>query len=136
MLDLRYARAWRAASIALLLGVLVATLMPVIWFDASRTQVAGWLAHVDKWTHLLAFVVLTVWFAGLYRRRSYWRVALGLLAFGALIELCQRAVGYRSAEWLDLAADAAGILAGLGIAWAGAGGWCQRVEAWFAARTG
>ena len=63
-------------------------------------------------------------------------VALGLLAFGALIELCQRAVGYRSAEWLDLAADAAGILAGLGIALVGAGGWCQRVEAWLGARTG
>ena len=136
MLELRYARAWRAASIALLVSVLAATLMPAIWFDSSRVQVASWLAHADKWTHLLAFVVLTVWFAGLYRRRSYWRPALGLLAFGALIELCQGAVGYRSAEWLDLAADGAGILAGLGIAWLGAGGWCQRVEGWLAAGTG
>ena len=131
MLELRYARAWRAASITLLVGVLAATLMPAIWFGSIRH-----LAGADKWSHLIAFLVLTVWFAGLYRRRSYWRLALGLLAFGALIELCQGAIGYRSAEWQDLAADAAGILAGLGIAWAGAGGWCQRVEMWLVARTG
>lgn len=132
MLELRYARAWRVASITLLLGVLAATLMPAIWFDSSRIH----LANADKWSHMMAFLVLTVWFAGLYRRRSYWRLALGLLAFGALIEICQGAAGHRSAEWLDLAADAAGIVAGLGVAWIGAGGWCQRIETWLAARAG
>ena len=105
MLELRYARAWRVASITLLLGVLAATLMPAIWFDSSRIH----LANADKWSHMMAFLVLTVWFAGLY---------------------------HRSAEWLDLAADAAGIVAGLGVAWVGAGGWCQRIETWLAARAG
>lgn len=136
MLELRYARAWRAASIALLLGVLAATLLPAVWFDADRVRLADWMGGMDKWSHMLAFLVLTVWFAGLYRRRSYWRLALGLLAFGALIELLQGAIGYRSAEWLDLAADAAGIVAGLGVAWVGVGGWCQRVEVWLANRVG
>ncbi len=133
MLELRYARTWRVVSIALLVFVLAATLMPS---DLDRARLGTWLDKADKWAHVLSFFVLTVWFAGQYRRGSYWRLALGLLAFGALIEVCQAAVGYRSAEWLDLGADAVGILAGLGIAWLGMGGWCQRVELWLAARAG
>ena len=136
MLELRYARAWRAVSIVLLLLVLVAMLMPAIWMDVDRVRLDAWLENADKWAHGAAFLVLTVWFAGQYRPRSYWRLALGLLAFGALIELFQGAVGYRSAEWLDLIANAAGILAGLAVAWLGMGGWCQRVEFWLAARAG
>ena len=61
--------------------------------------------------------------------QSYWRIALGLLAFGLLIELCQRMVTYRSADWLDVGADAAGIIAGLVISLAGVGGWSRRLEA-------
>ena len=133
MLELRYARTWRAASLALLVFVLGATLMPS---DFDRARFGSWLDDADKWAHVTAFFVLTVWFAGQYRRGSYWRLALGLLAFGALIEVCQAAVGYRSAEWLDLIADAVGILLGLAVAWLGAGGWCQRVELWLTARTG
>ena len=53
------------------------------------------------------------------------RVELG---FGVLIELCQRMVGYRSAEWLDIGADVGGIAIGLAIGLAGVGGWSQRFE--------
>ena len=52
-----------------------------------------------------------------------------LLMFGVLIEVCQRMVGYRSAEWLDVAADTVGIIAGLALAAAGLGRWCERFEA-------
>ena len=51
-----------------------------------------------------------------------------MLAFGVLIEACQRMVTYRSADWLDVAADAAGIAVGIGIALAGLGGWSLWVE--------
>jgi hypothetical protein len=44
------------------------------------------------------------------------------------IEVGQRMVGYRTAEWLDVGADTAGILVGLAIAFAGLGGWCLRFE--------
>ena len=90
MLPLRYARQWRGASIALLVLVLVATLMPVVWLWPDRTQLATWFRNLDKWAHLATFALLAVWFAGQYRPRSYWRIAVGLFAFGALIEVCQR----------------------------------------------
>jgi VanZ family protein len=128
MLSLRYALRWQAASAVLLLLVLASALMPAIWFWPDRVRMENWLAHLDKWAHLLTFAFLAVWFAGQYRRGAYWRIALGLVGFGILIEICQRAVGYRSAEWLDLGADVIGIVIGLMIGLAGAGGWSQRLE--------
>ena len=134
MLPLRYALRWQVASAALLLLVLASAMMPAIWLWPDRGQVMNWLDNLDKWAHVLAFVFLAVWFAGQYRRSAYWRIAVGLLGFGALIEICQRSVGYRSAEWLDLGADVVGIVIGLAIGLAGAGGWSQRFESWYMAR--
>ncbi|MBT8088568.1 MAG: VanZ family protein [Gammaproteobacteria bacterium] len=134
MLPLRHAHVWRIADVVLLVSVLVFALTPATWFldDAART--GSWMRNVDKWLHGTTFLVLTLWYAGQYRRRSYWRIAVGLLGFGMFIELCQRMLSYRSADWLDMGANTAGIVLGLIIAIAGVGGWCQRVEAWHAAR--
>ena len=131
MLPLRYGPWWRAASAILLLLVLAATIMPVIWLWPERREFVNWFGQIDKIAHIIVFAFLSIWFAGQYRPRSYWRIAIGLLAFGILIEICQRLVGYRSAEWLDVAADFLGIIAGLLIAVAGLGGWSQRFEARF-----
>ena len=129
MLPLRYAHRWRLASGFLLLLVLAAALMPAMWDWVDARSLLSWLDNLDKWTHMLTFAFLTLWFTGQYRAAAYWRIAVGLLGFGALIEVIQRFVGYRSAEWMDLGADAIGIAAGLTIALLGVGGWCQVVEA-------
>ena len=128
MLPLRYARRWQAAGIAVLVLVLGFALAPDM--DVHDMVVMA----SDKWLHGVTFAFLTVWFSGQYGPRSYWRVALGMLAFGGFIELCQRMLSYRSAESLDLLADAVGIAVGLAIAAAGAGGWSLRLETWLAAR--
>ena len=131
MLPLRYARHWQLASVILLLLVLIAALMPAaVWFWSDKIDVAGWLRHADKWAHGITFVILAVWFSGLYSRSAYWRVAVGLLAFGVLIEVLQGLVRYRMAEWYDIGADALGIGIGLLIAAAGIGGWASRFEDW------
>ena len=128
MLPLRHTGRWRLAGVAVLVIVLAATLAPKM----PDVHDAG--LHTDKWMHAITFTLLTVWFAGQYSRRSYWRIVVGMLVFGALVEICQRIVGYRSAEVMDLVADAIGILAGVLIAWAGAGGWSLRFEEWVAQR--
>jgi hypothetical protein len=43
-------------------------------------------------------------------------------------------VSYRTADWYDVAADAAGIIIGIAIAIAGVGGWSLSVEAWILRR--
>ena len=134
MLPLRYALGWQAVSAVLLLMVLAGAVMPAIWLWPDRVRIEDWLDNLDKWVHLLTFAFLAVWFAGQYRRHAYWRIAAGLVGFGILIELCQRIVGYRSAELLDIGADVAGVFIGLAIGMAGAGGWSQRFEMWYITR--
>lgn len=134
MLPLRYAPRWRIASLVFLLAVLGAALSPAVWFWPDRVRLVSWMASFDKWAHMLTFIVLALWFAGQYRPRSYWRIAIGLLAFGVLIELCQRTVSYRTADWVDVAADAVGIIVGLVIAILGIGGWSLRFESWILQR--
>lgn len=134
MLPLRYAQRWRAAGLFLLALVLLAALMPAVWFHTDSQQLVSWIKNIDKWLHALTFLFLAVWFAGQYEREAYWRVATGLVMFGILIEVCQRMLSYRSAEWYDLAADILGIMIGLTIAWLGVGGWSLRAEAWLARR--
>ena len=135
MLPLRHASRWRIAGLSLLVLVFAATLMPTLWFWPQREHFVAWFFDADKWLHGIAFAFLTVWFAGQYRPRSYWRIALGLLAFGVLIEASQRLVTYRSSEWFDILADAIGILVGLALAMAGLGGWSLRVENWLLRRS-
>jgi VanZ family protein len=73
----------------------------------------GW----DKADHLTAFSVLAwvgviAWHG---RPRLRWPLALGLFAFGGLIELAQLFVPGRSSDWVDLLADTLGIALGLAL---------------------
>ena len=134
MLPLRHAGLWRVLSVLLLLAVLVAAVSPVFWFD-SRIKALAWIDNLDKWVHALTFAVLSIWFAGLIAKNRYWRILVGLLAFGLVIEGCQLMVTYRSADWTDMGANALGIIIGLTVAMAGLGGWCPRIEDWYSRRT-
>ena len=124
MKSLRYARRWQLAGVLLLALVMVAALVPKLPFEELTAQ----FKISDKVMHIAAFTFLTVWFAGQYEKKSYWRIAVGLMAFGILIELVQGTISYRTSEWLDLLGDAAGIAAGLIIAMLGVGGWSVWVE--------
>lgn len=87
-------------------GVTVLALLPV---DQLQMPLFAWW---DKAQHALAFLVLTAWALLLWPSASL-RVALGMFAYGAGLELAQWAVGWRFAEWADLAADSVGT----GLAW-------------------
>ena len=65
----------------------------------------GW----DKANHALAFGVLAV-LGGIAYPGRLARLLVALLAYGALIEVLQSLTPDRSAEWLDLLADAVGLL--------------------------
>lgn len=132
MLPLRYVHRWRIVGVCLLAIAFAVALLPEFWSQVDVKDMAG----IDKWLHAFAFMLLTVWFSGQYARRSYPRMTLGLLVFGALIEAVQYLTYYRSAEWADLYADAAGIALGLVVAILGSGGWSLRFERWLASRGG
>ncbi len=135
MLPLSYPGRWRIAGVLLLIGVLVTAMMPAV-FPWSGELEARWLQLSDKWLHGITFAFLAVWYSGQFAPRSYWWLAVGLLAFGALIEFCQSLVTYRTAETGDLVADMLGIVAGLILAVIGLGGWSLRAEDWMRKRFG
>ena len=75
---------------------------------------SGW----DKLNHVLAFAALS-WsgYLGLAASsRRTWPMIVGLLAFGALIELAQLIIPGRAGEWADLLADAIGTACGSSLA--------------------
>lgn len=128
MLPLRHEKRWRVAGIGILSVFLAAAVTPALWFWPDIFQ--SKFPLMDKWLHILSFLFLFLWFSGQYKRSSYWRLAVGLTIFGILIELCQRMISYRTAEWMDLVADLFGIGIGIIIAIAGTGGWSLRFEQW------
>ena len=96
------ARLWLFVGLLWLLLITVLSLIPI-----SGTGVN------DKWSHLLTYLFLAVWFSLLLQQKQLAWLALGLLIFGIVIEALQSLTSYRSAELGDIAANATGILLGL-----------------------
>ena len=100
---------YRGAFVALAVAVGYLALTPAPSPDLS----VGW----DKANHALAFAALA--FAadkGFGSKRGHRVVgALGLLGYGAAIEVAQYFLPPRSCDWHDLVADAAGIAVGIGV---------------------
>ena len=96
----------RVSTVLIALGILGGTLWP-----SHSPPVPFTLT--DKAIHFAAFVLLILPMAVADPRRA-WRLAPVCILFGGAIELVQPGVG-RAAEWLDFAADALGVGAGLGL---------------------
>jgi VanZ family protein len=72
--------------------------------------------ELDKAGHVFLFLVLGALAVGPARARTrhpLLAVVLGGLAFGAVLELLQGALGWRSAELADLLADGIGLAVGV-----------------------
>jgi VanZ family protein len=123
MLNLRYRLFWIAASAVLVLGV--------VWGSLQTSPSMEVPQGFDKVEHFGTYLFLAVWFTGLMARRRWWLVAATLLLLGAVMEAGQCAMqAGRTADVNDLAANVAGIAAGLLLAALLTGGWAQRFESW------
>jgi VanZ family protein len=88
----------------------------------------GTVAVDDKLLHAASYLLLMLWFGGLYERRRHLWIALALFAFGAALDALQATTTTRSFDLRDIAANGSGILIGLVLtAWL-LEGWCQRLE--------
>ena len=107
---LRSPRLWRVLLGLVMAAVLALSLMP----PGPELPSTGW----DKSNHALGFAVLGWLGLQAFAGRTV-AVLLGLLAYGALIEVLQSFTPYRMAEWGDLWADGVGLLlaAALHAAW-------------------
>lgn len=100
----------RSARVLFMLVVLAIMAVALVPMAVPAVDVS----HVDKLEHAAAFALL--WLLG--RRAGFSRLslALGLLAYGGLIELAQGALTTtRQADVMDWLADAAGMAVGAGL---------------------
>jgi len=134
MLHLQYPGRWKLAGVFLPLIVLGAALAPAFWALPDDSG-PDWI-ELDKLLHGITFAVLALWYTGQYARGSYWLIALGLIVYGALIEVFQSWLPYRTAESGDMTADVVGIVFGMTIAFVATGGWSLRAEEWLINRFG
>jgi VanZ family protein len=93
--------------------------------DLPQTHVS------DKFEHATAYALLTLWFAGIYPKTSYWKVGVGMFALGMALEVAQGAMPFgRQMDIRDVGANTLGIAIGIMLALIGVGGWAQKIEAW------
>ena len=127
LLPLPHRRLWAILGFMLVGAVIVSSLIP----GGGRLAMAG----ADKVGHAFAYLVLMVWFAGIYPRRTWPWLAIALLSLGLILEVLQGAMHVqRIADPRDMLANTAGVGIGIALAFAGAASWAQRLEKWFARR--
>lgn len=95
----RLAAVWWSIGVLLAAAVVVLSLVP---------PADGAALLPDKLLHFSAYLVLGFWFVSLAPRRR-WLAVAAVVAMGGLVELLQGATPYRYSEWLDFAANTAGV---------------------------
>jgi VanZ family protein len=123
LLSLRHPRLWLVSGWILIVGAIIASLVP-----AHELPKLGGIS--DKTEHIVGYAVLALWFAGIYPRTRYPMIGVALLVMGIVIEGLQGAMHLgRQADLTDVYANTIGIVVGLLLALVWLGGWAQRVEA-------
>jgi len=122
-LPLRYPRLWVTLAWVFVALALAASLAP--------GGAPGMNLLNDKVEHMGGYLLLALWFAGIYPRSRYWLIAAGLFCMGVVVELLQGGMHWgRHRDIYDVYANTAGIALGLALAWSALGGWMLRVENW------
>ena len=123
MISLRHNWLWIAIGVALVLGVIWGSLQPAPQFVVPN--------GFDKVEHFGSYMILTLWFTGLYPRSRYWAVVVALLALGVAMEAGQYLMHMgRTADPYDVTANTAGIALGTVLALFVCGRWIARIDAW------
>ena len=124
MLNLQFRWLWLGIG-----GLLVA----LVCFGSLLPTPRIGLRFDDKILHFVSYFVLTVWFSGLYARRTHYIVIAAIvIALGAALDVAQATTATRYFEVLDVVANAAGALVGFVLSVILLGGWCRVVERWIA----
>ncbi len=91
--------------------------------------------NADKIEHTLAYCLLMLWFCQVcLQRLSRIRLAVMLIAMGIAIEFMQRETGYRTFDYADMLANAAGVMVGWLLAAAGMVNVYKHIERYFSGR--
>jgi len=113
---LRFKRVWVSLGVLLICMILVLSLINLAPIEGVLLQ--------DKIIHFLAYGLLMGWFAQICRHHlARFLLVLALVAMGVLVEYLQGLVNYRQFDYIDMLANASGIV----VAWALSYTWMGRI---------
>ena len=85
----------------------------IVWLSVTTSPPTLDVEEGDKLGHAFAYAGTMFWFAQLYAsRRTRLLYAAALIGLGVALEFVQRALGYRTFDVFDMAADAVGVALG------------------------
>jgi len=99
------------------LGILLVCI--VIYMSLAPLSFSGiiYFPQSDKVAHFAAYTVMMFWFSQIYPKRpASLLIASGIIMLGILLEFIQGASGYRTFEYLDMAANTLGVISGYCLA--------------------
>ncbi|MEX1993563.1 MAG: hypothetical protein WD929_02785 [Steroidobacteraceae bacterium] len=122
-----FRRLWIVGIVLAVVVVVAASLLPI----PERARAGG----TDKLGHFIAYFALMLLGAGIVPPARLWQVAMRCLLLGVGLEFAQALLtDTRQADWADLLANGAGILAAWLLASGPRAGWARYVETWLARR--
>ncbi len=122
--ELKLQKLWFGLAFIGLLALGVVSLIP-----------APDLGGNDKIGHFIAYAMLSAWFSLLVeQRRTLWRILLGLIVYGLLLEFLQGLTSYRSGDLADAVANSLGVMTGLGFYFSPLRRVLRKVDRWLLAR--
>ena len=106
MKELRFIRLWLTIGFLLVGAVIFLTLTP-------SPPDMGDFPESDKIGHFVAYSVIMLWFGFIYLRgKRYVSVGLAFIVMGIVLELIQGVLDYRSFSYMDITANACGVMIG------------------------
>jgi VanZ family protein len=106
MKELRFIKLWLAIGFVLVGVVCFLTLTP-------SPPDMGDFPESDKVGHFVAYSAMMLWFGFIYLHgKRYMRVGLAFVVMGIALELIQGTLDYRNFSYLDMGANACGVMIG------------------------
>ena len=124
MHELRYAKLW------LILGWLLVAVIVFLSLWPKAPQPFEF-EQSDKLSHIVAYMILMLWFANIYpQRSSQVQISIGFFVMGVCLEFLQRMTGYRTFSYADMLANGLGILLALYLAKTRLANYLLRLDTW------
>jgi VanZ family protein len=120
--ELRLARYWFALAYMMLLVFGILSLIP-----------GPDIGDSDKIAHFVSYAALSAWFSLIVeQRKSLWRILIGLISYGLLLELLQSFTSYRFGDFADVVANSLGVITGLVFYFSPLRSILRKVDNWLA----
>ena len=120
----RYAKLWLTLGWLLVAAIIFLSLWP-------KPPQPFEFEQSDKLSHIIAYLILTLWFANIYPQRSTrLQMSIGFFVMGVCLEFLQGMTQYRTFSYGDMLANGIGIFLALYLAKTRLATYLLRLDTW------